>query len=192
MDSILTPSLQVIFNGGCRSTAVCRAGAGHTGKRAIASYVICSSCCNATNSGTLTECNANLCGLKTLNSKRLITSLAISYRLIMLLSEKRTLVCRTTTRNIAGVISYESGCNQLLQCQILTISDIESEGVTTGVDIAHLITGEIVGRKRQINICDICCGDGLCNDDGCEVIRTRILTFAKAGRFNYTTLRLIR
>ncbi|KAL3870650.1 hypothetical protein ACJMK2_038697 [Sinanodonta woodiana] len=205
MDSILTPSLHVIFNGGCRSKAVCRAGAGHTGKRAIESYVICSSCCNATNSGTLTECNANLCGLTTRNkhsnqcyycgddadAKQGSVYDPSLCRKIKACADDE--VCRTTTSNTAGIFTYEFGCSQLLQCQLRTITDLESQGVVTGVDMGHLIqTGAIVGRKRQTNICDICCGDGLCNDAECQSVRSRILTFAKAGRFNYTTLRLIR
>ncbi|KAL3870672.1 hypothetical protein ACJMK2_038717 [Sinanodonta woodiana] len=105
-------------------------------------------------------------------------------------------VCRVTTLNTAGVFTYESGCNQKLQCQILTIATLQSENIDTGVDVASILASagkrDNPTRKRQQSICDICCGDGLCNDSDCESVKIRIMQFANATRFNYTTLKLIR
>ncbi|KAL3870671.1 hypothetical protein ACJMK2_038716, partial [Sinanodonta woodiana] len=58
------------------------------------------------------------------------------------------------------------------QCQILTIATLQSENINTGIDISQLLlTGGVVGRKRQQPICDFCCGDSLCNDDQCDVVK---------------------
>ncbi|KAL3870651.1 hypothetical protein ACJMK2_038698 [Sinanodonta woodiana] len=67
------------------------------------------------------------------------------------------------------------------------------ENVDTGINLSHLVvTGEIItGRKRQMKICDACCGDALCNDDACETVKDRLHRYAIAGKLNYTTLTLM-
>ncbi|KAL3870652.1 hypothetical protein ACJMK2_038699, partial [Sinanodonta woodiana] len=62
---------------------------------------------------------------------------------------------------------------QFQKCQLITLGNLKYHGFDTGINIPHLVeTGEIItGRKRQTNVCSACCGDGLCNDDECEVVR---------------------
>ncbi|KAL3870648.1 hypothetical protein ACJMK2_038695 [Sinanodonta woodiana] len=207
MDAILTLSLQLVYNGGCRSNMKCNAGLHIAGKRRWATdNVQCSSCCNTTNMG-YGQCNTNLCGIKSSrgsnetnqcyycgpwdDAKQSSVTDPRYCRNLKTCAENE--VCRMSTRNTAGVNTFEFGCSQLLQCQVLTIASIESHGVNTGVDLSNLLlTGQIVGRKRQTSVCDICCGDGLCNNDQCESMRTRIIQFASQGKFNYTSLTLIK
>ncbi|KAL3870647.1 hypothetical protein ACJMK2_038694 [Sinanodonta woodiana] len=207
MDAVLTSSLEIVYNGGCRSNLVCNAGMHLIGKKGATDHVLCSSCCNTTNRW-YGQCNNNLCGIKSstgINETNQCyycgpwddakqSSVADPQNCRNLKTCADDEVCSVSTVNTRGLITYELGCKQLLLCQIGTIMTLELNGVNTQIDLPHLIqTGSVVlGRKRQLDKCDVCCGDGLCNDASCEVVRRRIVQFAMAGRFNYTSLTLIR
>ncbi|KAK3602186.1 hypothetical protein CHS0354_004702 [Potamilus streckersoni] len=208
IEEIITPQLQVVFNAGCRSKAICSTTQTKRKRADGVSLIACSHCCEdrKTNTSSL-ECNVKLCGIETNSdhtnqcyycadedeAKQADVTDPTMCRKIKFCSD--TEVCRATVKSISNKTVHEFGCYGLLPCQMLTIYALKGEGVDAHINVPHLIqTGEIQfnnGRKRQTTVCDICCGDGLCNSDSCFSVRKRIIPFVQAGKFNFTTLTLI-
>ncbi|KAK3607122.1 hypothetical protein CHS0354_036061 [Potamilus streckersoni] len=205
IEEIITAQLLVVFDAGCRSTKACRANS-LTKRAESGGLIACSHCCNTPKMANTHECNSNLCGLEAMDNQStqcyycghwadarqgVVTDPLQCVKKKLCGDDE---ICSVTTKNIGGVTKYEFGCKQLLECQTHTIASLELQGVHTGIDIVQLAgagTLQVIGRKRQINNCDICCGDDYCNDASCESVRRRLVTFANANRLNYTSLKVI-
>ncbi|KAK3587002.1 hypothetical protein CHS0354_026722 [Potamilus streckersoni] len=204
IDQLLTPQFQILYNAGCRSKAVClTSSTTHVGKRALSNYIGCSQCCDTHGNSSNLECNIHLCGIR----NRYNTTIQCYYcggdgiqgavfngrkcERVQTCNEDE--VCFASTKTIGGSIMHSFGCAQKLHCQVHTTLVLEGLGISTGIDISHLTaTGEIafVGRKRQTEVCYICCGDALCNNSECWEVKNRIAAFAKARKLDYATLTL--
>ncbi|KAL3871476.1 hypothetical protein ACJMK2_039472 [Sinanodonta woodiana] len=193
-DEIITPSLQIIFNGGCRTIHRSQAVNDNAG------LIACTRCCNSTgNSSYYMECNSNMCGLKSRNrfsqcfqcggnegARQGAVADATKCRIISVCDEDQT--CFVSTIHDAGMIKHEFGCAQKLYCQMHTVMALEQRGISSGVDVQHLaLFGNVtlVGRKRHTELCYSCCGDSLCNNAECQIVKEREYSCRILNHLNY-------
>jgi hypothetical protein len=189
MDEVITESLTIEFNGGCRPRDVCIRRPGFAGKRANGPVTACSKCCDTDRKP---ECNTKLCGIKSSQS-----NLQQCYHCeskagaggagvkdpnacTNLVSCQSDEYCSADTYRLSTNVEYEFSCITKGICEILTREALyrKDECVKDPVNACPNVTAAptTAGRRETsgFRVCTACCGDSQCNGDSCEAVIDRL------------------
>lgn len=190
MDELITETLSVIYNSGCRAKEVCASGnSGHiSGRKKRQVLVACSRCCDRDD-----ECNKRLCGIKSLAVKTsqcytcqrdgdqsLVTKPEDCVTLTTCQTDE---VCYGGLQNVGGREEFSYGCKNKALCRVLmdrqfaALKECEDDPDTCGNV-----------RRSGTATCHSCCADGGCNYGNCLDMNDRLWNLYKNHVFNITTL----
>ncbi|KAL4219566.1 hypothetical protein ACF0H5_022140 [Mactra antiquata] len=221
MEEIITASGKIEYIGGCRSNDLCGLTlSGGRKRQADGSLIACSRCCdtpevtNATDSMGKELCNDLLCGLRRqfgthecyscnditdndVNSCNHITSCGPDE------------VCGADAFNNNGHVTYSMGCRPKESCLFVTKVLVEthpqgiigkrSSSSTRSSKSSRSASSRSATNKRSsvserssTKVCNVCCGDQLCNTGLCVPLLNKLIRLNNAHKLDIDTMTYIR
>jgi len=201
MDEVITESLTIEYNGGCRPRDVCTKRPGIAGKRAASGPVTaCSKCCDTDRKP---ECNTKLCGIRSSQTGLQqcyhcesapggggsgVTDPNACTNLVSCQSDE---YCSADTYRLAGNDEYVFSCITKGICKLLTTEALHRKKECEDDPSVCPVVALAPGRRETsgARICTACCGDSQCNSDTCEGVIDRLFILWKAGVLDINTLK---
>ncbi|KAK3594723.1 hypothetical protein CHS0354_001548 [Potamilus streckersoni] len=177
MDLKIVGGVNVQYWGGCRSKQICS-----TSPSKKSDLVACSKCCDRD------DCNIGLCSLPSMNNNGSLHCSSCPEGVNDVRNCDHVATCAdnemcysSMMTTVDNSVKHVTRCRRKEECTKLTLSVME---VLANVEKLH----QTHHSKRDMHICDICCGSELCNIRPCVNIRDVLYLYYKHGRLINETL----
>ncbi|XP_052792753.1 uncharacterized protein LOC128226756 [Mya arenaria] len=188
MDEVITPTLELVYRGGCRAISQCTASSTAIGKRQ-GELISCSECCKTEN-----DCNTRMCGIKDpiddfkcyycekghsdqseVRDPKDCTTLTLC---------DSSQACYAQNQYHPGSdMSFRYGCFNFQMCRIMMKTAFDDLNQCLGHN-----TNLTACSTSMTEVCNFCCRGGGCNYGDCHIVRQQLFEEYKRGLFSLDTL----